>query len=148
LEARPDVLTYTTPVLEKDLEVIGVVRAILYVRSSNEYTDFLARLCEVLPDGRSLNVTEGILRLAPGSGERQPDGSLRICIELWPTATCFLKGSALRLQVASAAHPRWNRNLGTGESTVSATQMRPADQSLYHDCDHPSHLILPVSPDE
>jgi putative CocE/NonD family hydrolase len=146
IEARPDVLTYTSPVLEQDLEVIGVVRVVLYVRSSNVYTDFLARLCEVFPDGRSLNVTEGILRLRPGVGEHQPDGSLQISIDLWPTASCFLKGSALRLQVASGAHPRWNRNLGTGESTVSTTEMRPADQSLYHDSDHPSHLILPVAP--
>ena len=146
LEARPDVLSYTSAVLKQGLEVIGVVRAILYIRSSNDHTDFMARLCEVLPDGRSLNVCEGILRLRPGVGERQPDGSLRICIELWPTANYFSKGWALRLQVASGAHPRWNRNLGTGELSVAATEMRPAEQSLYHDCDHPSHVILPVTP--
>jgi putative CocE/NonD family hydrolase len=146
LEARPDVLTFTSPVLDRDLEVLGNIEAVLYVQSSNEYTDFVVRLCEVYPDGRSLNVTEGIRRISPGVGERQPDGSLRIELELWPTASRFLKGHALRLQVASGAHPRWNRNLGTGESTVSATEMRPADQSLFHDRDHPSHLILPAFP--
>ena len=146
LEARSDVLTFTSPVLERDLEVIGKIEAVLYVQSSIAYTDFVVRLCEVYPDGRSLNVTEGILRISPGVGEPQPDGGLRICLELWPTASRFLEGHALRLQVASGAHPRWSRNLGTGESTASATEMRRADQRLFHDRDHPSHLILPVTP--
>ncbi len=146
LESRPDVLVYSTPPLEQDLEIIGKVQVVLFVQSDNEYTDFVARLCEVYPDGRSMNITEGIKRLVPGIGERQEDGSRQICIDLWPTATRVSRGHILRLQVASGAHPRWNRNLGTGESTVTTTEMRAAHQTVFHDSEHPSHLILPVTP--
>ncbi len=144
LEARPDVLTYTTPPLTAPLEVIGPVRLELYVRSSLDHTDFFGRLCDVYPDGRSINICDGLLRVAPGIGERQPDGSLRIEIDLWATAHCFRPGHAVRLQVSSGAHPRWNRNLGTGDS-LNSDQMRGADQIVYHDLDHPSALVLPMT---
>ena len=86
LEARNDVLTFTSSVLDSDLEIMGTPRATLYVQSSLQYTDFFVRLCDVYPDGRSLNVTDGLLRVAPGVGDPQPDGSLRIELPLWPTA--------------------------------------------------------------
>ena len=66
LEARPDVLVYTSAVLEQDMEVIGPVTAELYVRSSLEHTDFFARLCVVEASGKSINLCDGILRLTPG----------------------------------------------------------------------------------
>ena len=143
LEKRTDVLIYTSPVLEKEVEIIGAPRVDLYVQSSLEYTDFFARLCDVTPDGRSLNVCDGLLRLRPGVGEPQPDGSLRVQVDLWPTAYCFLPGHRLRLQISSGAHPRWNRNLGTGEPLQTGIRMLPAEQTLYHDQEHPSELILP-----
>lgn len=145
LESRSDVLTYTTDPLADDLEVIGTPRAVLYVRSSNAYTDFVARLCDVQPDGRSINLCDGFIRLEPGQGEPQPDGSLKITIELWPTANCFLRGHRLRLHVCSGGHPRWSRNLGTGEPLATATRWQGAEQLIYHDAVHPSALILPVT---
>ncbi|MFQ5343565.1 MAG: CocE/NonD family hydrolase [Anaerolineae bacterium] len=145
LEARPDVLCYTTHPLTADVEVIGPVRLELYVRSSLAHTDFVGRLCDVHPDGRSMNVCDGILRVEPGTGEPQPDGSLRIEIDMWATAHRFRRGHRIRLQVASAGHPRWDRNLGTGEPIGTGTGMAVAVQTIYHDDTHPSALVLPVN---
>ena len=66
LEARKDVLTFTSPVLPSGLEIIGPVTADLYVRSSRAHTDFVVRLCDVGPTGASINVCEGVRRLLPG----------------------------------------------------------------------------------
>jgi putative CocE/NonD family hydrolase len=146
-EARADVLTYTSPPLDDDLEIIGTGKVELYVRSSLEYTDFFIRLCDVYPDGRSMNICDGFYRVTPGQGEPQSDGSLKLQIELWPTANRFLKGHRLRLQVSSGAHPRWNRNTGSGEPLATATTLIVAEQSVYHDDAHPSALFLPVTSD-
>jgi hypothetical protein len=93
-----------------------------------------------------MNVCDGLLRLHldEEKNQAQKDGSRRIEIELWPTAYTFLVGHRIRLQVSSAAHPRWNRNLGTGEPPADATHLLVATQTLYHDLSHPSTLILPV----
>ena len=144
LEARADVLCYTTPPLAREVEVIGPVRLELFVRSSLPHTDFFGRLCDVAPDGRSTNICDGLLRLEPGRGEAQPDGSLRVEIDLWATAHCFRPGHRLRLQVSSGAHPRWSRNLGTGEALATGVRTAVADQTVYHDGDHPSAVVLPV----
>jgi len=145
LEARPDVLLYTTPPLSADLEVIGPVRLDLYVRSSLDHTDFFGRVCDVRPDGRSINICDGLARLGPGDGALRPDGSRRVTVGLWATAHRFARGHRLRLQVSSGAHPRWSRNLGTGEPIATGTRMAAADQTVYHDSAHPSALILPVA---
>jgi hypothetical protein len=145
LESRSDVLIYTTEPLREEIEVIGSPRVELYVRSSLPHTDFVARLCDVQPDGRSINLCDGFVRLAPGQGEPQPDGSLKITIELWPTANCFRRGHRLRLHVCSGAHPRLSRNLGLGEPLATATEWRGSEQLIYHDAAHPSVLILPIT---
>ncbi len=145
LESRPDVLVYTTSPLREDVEIIGPVRLELYAGSSLDQADFFGRLCDVHPDGRSFNVCDGLFRLGPGKGEPQPDGSSRVEIDMWATAYCFRRGHRLRLQVSSGAHPRWNRNLGTGEPAATATTMLAAEQTVYHDREHPSAVILPVT---
>jgi putative CocE/NonD family hydrolase len=145
LEAREDVLTFTTPVLENDVEVIGPVWLELFVKSSLEHTDFFGRLCDVHPDGRSINICDGLFRIQPGKGERLPDGSRRIEVDMWATAHRFRRGHRIRLQVSSGAHPRWTRNLGTGEPFATATNALCADQTIYHDREHPSALVLPVT---
>lgn len=144
LERRADVLVYTSAPLDEALEIIGPVRLELFVCSSLEHTDFFGRLCDVHPDGRSVNLCEGLFRVQPGSGERQPDGTLKIDVDLWATAHRFLEGHHLRLLVSSSAHPRWNRHTG-GENPLTDTKLRPADQTIYHDPDHPSALVLPVT---
>jgi putative CocE/NonD family hydrolase len=144
LESRSDVLLYTSSHLEQDLEAIGPVQAEIFVRSSLEHTDFFARLCDVYPSGKSINVTDGLLRLIPGRPSPQPDGCLRVEIELFPTAYRFRRGHRLRLQVSSGAHPRYARNPGSGEPLGTATTLVVADQLVYHDPAHPSAIILPV----
>jgi putative CocE/NonD family hydrolase len=143
LEARPDVLTFTTPPLSQPVEIIGQVRLQLYVKSSLDYTDFFGRLCDVFPNGRSINICDGLFRVRPGKVERQLDGSMCIEIDMWATAYHFKSGHRIRLQVSSGAHPRWSRNLGTGDS-ITGSEMKVALQTIFHDSTHPSALILPV----
>jgi hypothetical protein len=145
LEARSDVLCYTTLPLEDDLDVIGAARLLLFASSNLEHTDFFARLCEVKTDGRSFNICDGFYRVAPGNSARQTDGSLSLVVKLWPTAYRFQRGNRLRLQLSSGAHPRWLRNPGSGEPLATATRLFPAEQKIYHDYSRPSALILPVS---
>jgi putative CocE/NonD family hydrolase len=145
LEKRPDVLTFTTGKLDQNLDVIGPLRLLLFVRTDQVTCDFFARLCDVFPDGRSMNVTDGMLRFLPEKGTLQADASRRISIELRPTAYRFSKGHALRLQVSSGAFPRFDRNPGTNDPFGQAVQLRPSEQTVYHDQQHPSVLILPVT---
>ena len=145
LEERPDVLTFTTEKLDQDLEIIGPIRLLLFVRTNQVTCDFFARLCDVYPDGRSMNVTDGLLRLLPEKGTLQSDGSLQITIELWPTAYRFSRGHAFRLQLSSGAFPRFDRNPGTNDPFGLAVHLLPSEQTVYHDLQHPSVLILPVT---
>jgi putative CocE/NonD family hydrolase len=145
LEARADVLTYTSAPMESDFEVIGQVSADLYVKSSLEHTDFFARLCDVDSGGRSLNICDALVRLEPGTLTAEPDGTTRVVIDLWPTAYRFKAGHRIRLQVSSGAHPRYARNPGSGEPLATATKLVPAEQQVFHDPEHPSALVLPVT---
>src|SRR6266568_3415056 len=144
LEARPDVLTYTSAPLAGDLEVAGEVVADLFVSSTREHTDFFARLCDVGPSGKSENICDALLRLAPGRPEPLPDGTVRARFTLWPAAHRFARGHRLRLQVSSGAHPRYARNPGTGEPLGTAVRLVTAEQRVFHDPGHLSALILPV----
>jgi uncharacterized protein len=145
LEARPDVLTFTGPELQDDLEVSGTVAAEIYLRSSRSHTDVVARLCDVAPNGRSANVCDGILRLT-ARDEPGDDGVRTARVELGPTAYRFRRGHRLRLQVSSGAHPRYDRNLGTGEQL--GTEMAASDQEVLHDQARPSAVLLPVQAGE
>ena len=145
LEARADVLTYTTAPLTQPLEVIGPVKLALYVHSSSEYTDFFGRLCDLYPDGRSINVCDGLFRVQPGHGQRQADGSLYLEVDMTATAYQFRPGHRIRLQLSSGAHPRYARNLGTGEPSLTGTRMVAAEQTIYHDEMRPSALVLPIA---
>jgi putative CocE/NonD family hydrolase len=144
LESRADVLVYTSPVLDHDVEVIGPITADLYVRSNLQHTDFFARLCVVESSGQSINLCDGIVRLIPDSVVPQADGSLHIKIDLWPTAYRFRSGQRIRVQVSSGAHPRFVRNLGTEEPIATGKKLLVAEQSVYHDPEHPSAILLPV----
>ena len=144
LEARSDVLSYTSAPLEQDLEVIGPIQADLYVKSSLQYTDFFARLCDVNLQGKSINVCDALLRVQPGRPDASPDNTLHITFDLWPTAHRFSAGHCLRLQISSGAHPRYARNTGSGEPLGNATKLFVASQSIYHDPKHPSSIVISV----
>jgi hypothetical protein len=139
LEARPDVLVFTGDVLDRALEIVGPVHAELHVSSSLDHTDFFVRLCDVHPDGRSMNVCDGLQRFAPSSIARASDGTFRATVQMWPTAYRFAPGHRVRVQVSSGSHPVYARNLGTGESVFTATTMQAADQAVFHD----SVVMLP-----
>ncbi|HEY7356996.1 MAG TPA: CocE/NonD family hydrolase, partial [Ktedonobacterales bacterium] len=125
--------------------VIGPITADLYVRSSLDHTDFFARLCVVESSGKSINLCDGIIRLTPASPPTPAtDGVRHLQLALWPTAYRFRKGQRLRVQVSSGAHPRFVRNLGTSEPLATATKLVAADQTVYHDPEHPSAVVLPV----
>ena len=141
LEARPDVLTYTTAALEEDIEVIGEVGAEIWFRSTLAHADVFVRLCDVEPGGRSYNVCDGLVSLTGA------DEITRATVTLWPTAYRFLRGHRIRVQVSSGAFPRYARNTGTGEPHVTATTLVAADQAVHHDAAHPSAVILPVVTD-
>ena len=138
LEAREDVLTYTTDALDEDLEIIGEVSAEIWFRSSLANADVFVRLCDVGPDGRSHNICDGLTSLSSA------DELSAVKVRLWPTAYVFKQGHRIRIQVSSGAFPRYARNPGTSESRATATTLRSADQAVYHGPNHPSAVILPV----
>jgi len=144
LEARNDVLTYTSAQLSGDLTIIGNASVRLYVRSSRPYTDFFARLCDVDKKGVSTNISDAIIRLTPDRFMPDDDAIIALDLKLHATAHTFLRGHSIRLQVSSGAHPRFARNLGTDEPIGSATTMISANQEVFFDPDHQSALILPV----
>ncbi|MFI1212943.1 CocE/NonD family hydrolase [Streptomyces sp. NPDC020802] len=138
LEARPDVLTYTTPALEQDVEVIGEVSAEIWFHSSLSHADVFVRLCDVDPAGRSWNICDGLVSLTDADAPRCAT------IQLWPTAHCFKRGHRIRVQVSSGAFPRFARNPGTGERRATATTLLAAVQTVHHDPARPSAIVLPV----
>jgi putative CocE/NonD family hydrolase len=140
VESRTDVLVFTSDVLENDLEVTGRIRVRLHVQSSAPSTDWVARLCDVDRDGRSLNLCDGIVRLVSGADRAQ-----EVEIDLWSTSNVFLAGHRLRVQIANSCFPRWDRNLNTGNQ--DAPEFVTAHQRLYHDVRRPSYIELPVIPE-
>jgi putative CocE/NonD family hydrolase len=137
VEARADVLVFTSEPLERELEVTGRVRVVLHAVSSTPSTDWVARLCDVHPDGRSFNVCDGIVRVAAGADELR-----RVEIDLWSTSIAFLPGHRLRVHVTSSSFPRWDRNLNTGDQR--AARMQVARQTVFHDADRASWIELPA----
>jgi putative CocE/NonD family hydrolase len=143
LEARSDVLVYTSDQLADPLVLIGTVEAELWVTSSLDHTDFFVRLCDVAPDGRSVNVCDGLRRLSPSSIRRDAGGSFCVAVAMWPVGHRFGTGHRLRVQVSSGAHPVYARNLGTNEHVATATTMRPAEQAVFHEPGKLSFVTLP-----
>ena len=133
LEGRPDVLVYTSDALIEPLEIVGAVAGRPVVGSSLDHTDFFVRLCDVHPDGRSINVCDGLQRFEPTTIRRAGDGTFRATVAMWPAGHRFAAGHRLRIQVSSGAHPVYARNLGTGEPPLTATLMQAADQAVYHE---------------
>jgi len=126
LEARPDVLVYTSEPLAGSLDVIGPVSIRLRVRGSRPYFDVFARLCDVDEKGTSWNVCDGLLRL-DDSAERDEPGWAAIEVAMSSTAHQFRAGHRLRLQLSGGAHPRFARNTGTSEQVATATRLEPVD---------------------
>lgn len=150
-ESRPDVLCYTTGPLAAPLEVIGPVRLVLHVCSSAPDTDFTAKLVEVWPDGRAVNLADGILRARYRTSLSEPcllePGKIyEVTVDLVATANVFAAGHRIRLEVSSSNFPRFDRNTNTGGVMADQTEadLRQAVNRVFHDRRHPSRLVLPV----
>jgi predicted acyl esterase len=114
-------------------------RAVLHLRASTGHAHVFVRLCDVDPQGRSRNVTDGILRLTPGALAEEA-----VTVPMSSAAHQFAPGHRLRLQVSGGAHPRFARSTGTGEPLATATRLVPTDIEVYHDQARPSALLLPA----
>jgi uncharacterized protein len=151
VEERDDVLVYSTPTLEEDMEVTGPVTAELFASSSAIDTDFTAKLVDVWPNGLAQNLTEGIIRARYRDSQERPamlkPGQIyKFTLDLWSTSNVFRKGHKLRLEISSSNFPRFDRNLNTGGDAASGQQFVSATNSVYHDAEHPSALVLPIVP--
>jgi putative CocE/NonD family hydrolase len=151
VEAREDVLVYTTEPLANDIEVTGPVTVHLWAISSAPDTDFVARLVDVHPDGYAQNLTDGILRaryrhfsqgIAPSLIE--PGQAYEYIIDLWATSNLFKAGHCIRLDITSSSFPRWDRNPNTGHPLGADAELAVAHQTILHDREHLSYITLPI----
>jgi putative CocE/NonD family hydrolase len=151
VERRDDVLVYTSEPLSEDMEVCGPIRVQLYASSSSRDTDFMAKLIDVWPDGYAQRLTDGMVRARFRDGMDKPSliepGRVySYNIDCWNTCQTFKKGHQIRVEISSSAFPKYDRNLNTGEELGKTTGMQTAEQKIYHDRDHPSHIVLPIVP--
>jgi putative CocE/NonD family hydrolase len=150
-ENRKDVLVFTSNELEADLEVTGPVKVILYAASSASDTDWTAKLVDFHPDGRPINLCDGIIRARYRQSPQnptltQPGKIYRYEIDLWVTSNVFLSGHKILVEISSSNFPRFDRNPNTGDPFGKSAELLKATQSVYHDIQHPSHILLPVIP--
>jgi len=149
VEARKDVLVYTTPVLERDIDIAGSVALRLFVSCSTTDTDFVAKLCDVSPEDISFNIVDEFFRCRWREGYDktallEPGRTYEFEIDLGPTAHRFRAGHRLRLQVTSSAFPHFDRNMNTGHPIGVDTTGEVATITVFHDAEYPAQLILPV----
>lgn len=145
LEARADVLTYTSAPVTEAVEAVGPVRVEFWATAGSDHFDLFARVCDVDSEGRSWNVCDALARVAPGRFPRDGEDVWQVGFALWPMAHRFADGHRIRLQVSSGAHPRYARNPGTGEDPLTATELRPVNVNILWGPGRPSALVLPTS---
>lgn len=157
-----EVLVYQTPPLDSPVEVIGPIEATLYAATSARDTDWMIRLVDVEPDGRSLLLADGTMRArnrdASNDGEfnaaslsiLEPNTIYRYVIRFWRgTANLFATGHRIRVEISSSWYPYFLPNLNTGAdnlASVSISQAVVAHQAVYHGPSHPSYILLPMVP--
>lgn len=151
VEERADVLVYSTPPLAQDIEVTGPVKLILHAASSARDTDFTAKLVDVHPDGKSFNLCDGIIRARYRSGRGkgtllEPGQPEEFEIDLWVTSNLFQRGHRIRVEISSSNFPRFDRNPNSGKPFGTDTELMTAKQTVFHDAQHASRLVLPVIP--
>ena len=149
VEDRHDVLVYTSEPLDEGLEVTGPIELVLYVSSDARDTDIVGKLVDVHPDGRAINVQEGILRARyrEGYGRKvwmEPGEVYELRIDLQATANYFGAGHRIRLEITSSSFPRWERNLNTGGRNHDETEWELARNSVHHAPMSASRLIVPI----
>ena len=153
VEARHDVLCYTSPPLEADLEVTGPIKLVLYAATDGTDTDWTAKLVDVSPSGYAMNLCDGIIRARFRESFSdptllEPNKVYEYEIDVGVTGNVFQKGHSIRIEVSSSNFPRFDRNPNTGHTFGADADMRTAHQTVYHSRDYPSHIVLPVIPAE
>lgn len=149
VERRDDVLVYTSVALDRDIEVTGPISAVLFAETTGKDVDFAVKLLDVWPSGFAQRITDGLVRARFRHGMDRPEPVtpgeiMELNIDLWYTSLVFKKGHQIRLEIASHAFPKYDRNLQTGGDMATETHCQMADQTIYHDRHRPSRLILPV----
>jgi uncharacterized protein len=151
IEGRRDILLYTSDFLTDEVEATGPVKVVLYASSDAVDTDFVAKLVDVYPDGTSYNMAEGILRARYRDSLSKPTlltpGQVyKMEIDLVGTSVAFRKGHRIRVHVTSSHFPQFDRNPNTGAAFGTTDKVKVAQQTVYHDAERPSHIVLPVIP--
>jgi putative CocE/NonD family hydrolase len=153
LEARSDVLTYTSEVLQRPIEVTGPLRSTLFAATTATDTDWIVRLCDVHTDGSSRILAEGVLRARHRNGAAHPSPlrpgvSERYVIDTGATSNVFLAGDRIRVDVTSSSFPYLEPNPNTGHRLGEDRRedVIPALQTVFHDGARPSHILLPIVP--
>jgi uncharacterized protein len=152
VERRDDVLIYTTEPVTQATEITGPISMTLYAATSAKDTDWTAKLVDLYPHGYALNIQSGIVRARYREGAGQPASPIQpgkpyeYNIDMWATSYVFQPGHRIRLEISSSDFPRFDRNLNTGEDSATGTSMEIAHQTVYHNRQYPSHLVLPVIP--
>jgi predicted acyl esterase len=152
-ENRDDVLVFTTDVLTEPIEVTGRIVANLYIVSDSPDTDFTIKLTDVYPDGRSMLVTDGVLRTRFRDSFKEekflePGKVYDITIDLWSTSIIFNKGHKIRVAVSSSNSPRFDPNQNTGHEFRADKETRVATNTIYFSAEHPSRIVLPIHKEE
>jgi putative CocE/NonD family hydrolase len=157
LSERRDVLVFQTEPLTHDVEVTGPIVVQLYVSSSAPDTDFTAKLLDVYPRsedyplGFDLNIGDSITRMRyrqslAKSELMEPGKIYQVAIHLYPTSNVFAKGHRIRLDISSSNFPRFDVNPNSGEPLQQHRRLIPADNTVYHEGEHASHVVLPLIP--
>jgi len=152
IEARADVLTYTTPVLEEGVTVAGPIEVVLYVSSDAKDTDFTVKLVDVYPDGKAINLSDDGFRVRYREGFDKKmlmeEGEVyKITLTNMVTANYFKPGHRIRLQVTSSNFPAYERNMNTGGNNYDEAEWVVAENAVHHGNDYPSYIELPVIED-
>ncbi len=151
IENRNDILVYTSDYLTEPLQATGPVKVVLHAASDALDTDFVAKLIDVYPDGRSFNMAEGILRARYREGTDkpkllEPGKTYELTIDLVGTSVEFQPGHRIRVDIASSHFPQFDRNPNTGEEFGKGTAVKVARQTVHHSRATASHILLPVIP--
>lgn len=153
VETRNDVLVYTSDELTKDVEVTGPIEAIIYASSSANDTDFTVKLVDVYPDGKAINIVEGIQRASYKDSNENPrpivPGEIyEYKFHVGSTSNLFKQGHKIRVEISSSNFPAFDVNLNSFMVNKDGTyaDSKLATQKIYHDEDHPTRIILPIIP--
>ena len=153
LDDRKDILRFVSAPVTDRLEITGPITAVLFIESSAVDTDFMAKLIVVKPDGRAFNLVDGGLRTRFREGYEapklmEPGQRYRLELDLWATSYALAPGDRLRVDVTSSNFPRLARNPNTGAPFAETTELVAAEQTIHLSHDAPSHIMLPIIPNE